>query len=100
VGNKPLYIPLRPYYYTIEYIPCNKPRYLGVGDNLSWINLTFKVSAGVTTNIASETPAPKPAKNVFVRFFSLNTLFFNHSLLPNLTAVLGTEKVNNAAKPL
>lgn len=64
------------------------------------LNFTLRVSAGVTTRIASKTPAPRPAKNVLTLFFSLKMLFLSHSFDPNLTAVLGMEKSRSAAKPL
>ena len=63
--------------------------------------ITFKVSVGVTTTTASNTPAPKPAKNVWsLLFLSVNTLFLSHSFAPNLQATLGIENVTKGVKPL
>ena len=74
--------------------------YFYYGDNLSWINLTFNVSAGVTTKVASTTPAPNPAMNVWNLVFFVKMWFFIHSFAPNLDAVFGTEKRTNADNPL
>jgi len=46
-------------------VPWKKPLYFGLGDIWSFINLTFKVSIGVTAPTASARPAPetKPGFN-------------------------------------
>jgi len=60
----------------------------------------LSVSAGVTTRVASQTPAMRPAQKVLNLVFSVKTEFLRNSLDPNLTAVFGIEKVSKADKPL
>jgi len=69
VGINPLYSPLNPYSLEIDVIPWISPLNLGYSNKISWISFTFTVSEGVTTIIASKTPAPKPAKKVWYLLF-------------------------------
>lgn len=72
---------------SMQETPWKKPRNFGLAERWSLMNLTLTVSIGVTANMASVTPAPRPHRSRLPGDrlpFSSTLCFFNCSKAPNL----------------